>query len=209
MWLFAAALAVAPSCTCTPAHPAERILAADAVFIGRTLRSLAGNVEYTVVKTFKGNPSTRMKIFDLADACGGARPVPGSEYLVLTRRSAGLWVTGPCEGALALDSAERYLSYLRSLDPKRPPSNLVTGQVIFETAARTSVLVRLKHGTSIHYATADEAGLFAIENVPEGEYTVEAVARGFRAVKTPRIRVERRGVTRAYVPMETERARQR
>ncbi|HET8550726.1 MAG TPA: carboxypeptidase regulatory-like domain-containing protein [Bryobacteraceae bacterium] len=207
MWLLAAAFAAfAPSCDCTPAHPAEHIVTSDVVFIGRVFRALAGNVEYTVLKRFKGKPPARLKVFDLADACGGAKPLSGREYLVMARRSAGLWVIGPCEGALEIENASRYLSYLRSADLKRPSPNLVTGQIIFVGAARTSALVRLRRGGTIHYATADDAGLFAFENIPEGEYKVETVARGFRAVKTPSIHVTRNGITRAYITMQPERA---
>jgi hypothetical protein len=210
MWLLAAAFAsLAGSCECTPTHPAERIHAADLVFTARVLHSTGASVEYGIVKSYKGKPPTRLKVFDLAHACNGPRPIADREYLVIARKSAGLWVSGPCEGAFAIDTAGAYLSYLRNADLKRPAANLVTGQLLFPSRVRASALVRLKHGSTIHYATADEAGLFAVENVPEGEYKVEAVAPGFHAAKQPVIRVAGKGVTRAYIPMESERARRR
>jgi hypothetical protein len=210
MWLAAAAfVALAPTCDCKPAHPAERLYAADMVFTGRVLVSAGGNVEYRIARKYKGKPASRVKVFDLADACGGAPPVAGREYLVLARRSAGLWVTGPCEGAIAIEKAGTYLASLRSSGRKRPASNLVTGQVMYPPRVRSSALVRLRRGTEIHYATADETGLFAIEDVPEGNYTVEAVAPGLHAVKAPAIHVARKGITRAYIPMEIEKTRKR
>jgi hypothetical protein len=210
MWLLAAAfVSLAGSCECTPTHPAERIHSADLVFTGRVLVSVGSRVEYSISKRYKGKPPARLKVFDFANACNGPRPVPDREYLVIARKSAGLWVTGPCEGAVAIENANAYLSYLRTGNVNRPVSNLVTGQLIFPSRARSAALVRLKHGTTIHYGTADDAGLFAIENVPEGEYKVEAVAPGFHAAKEPTIRVARKGVTRAYIPMEPERARRR
>ena len=202
MWLLAAAFAsLAGSCECLPAHPAERVHSADLVFTARVLVSVGARVEYAVTKRYKGKAPARLRVFDLANACNGPRPVPDREYVVMARKSAGLWVTGPCEGAVAMDKAEEYLTYLRTADLKRPRLNLVTGQVMFPPRARTSALLRLKNGATIHYATTDEAGLFAIEDVPAGEYDVEAVAPGFHAAKQPVIRVGKTGVTRTYIPM--------
>ena len=210
MWLVAAALAaLAPPCDCSPTHPAERVMEADLIFIAQVFRSGSGTVDYTIVRRHKGKAPPRLRVHDLSDACKAPAPQRGREYLVFARRSAGLWVTGPCGGAVPVDEAREYVAYLSTPNTRRGPANLVTGQLLFPPKVQTSALVRLRRGASIQYATANAAGLFAFEDVSPGEYSIEAVARGFRAVKTPVVRVAAKGVTRAWIPMEPERSRQR
>jgi hypothetical protein len=206
MWLLAAAFAaLQPACGCSPVHPAERIYAAELVFTARVHRSVWPNVEYTVLARHKGKAPSRIMIYDLSHACGAPQPKPGAEYLVLARRSAGLWVSGPCDDTLPAERAQHYVQHLGT----KPGANLITGQVVFPSRLRTSALVRLRRGSTIYYATADEAGLFALPDLPSGEYSVEAVAAGFTAVKTPVVNVPAKGVARVYVAMEPQKARRR
>jgi hypothetical protein len=166
-------------------------------------------MEYTVVTQYKGKAPARIMIYDLAHACNAAEPEEGREYLVLARRSAGLWVSGPCEGTLLVGDAQRFLRYLSADTSKKPAANLVTGQIVFPPRHHASALVKLRHGSTLYYATADDLGLFAFADVPPGEYSVEAVASGFRLVKTTVLQVAAKGITRTYLAMEPERERKR
>jgi hypothetical protein len=210
MWLAAFALAaLPPACDCSPTHPAERVFTADLVFTGQVFRSAGANIEYSVLKRYKGKAPVRLKVYDLGEACKAPRPLSDREYVVLARRSAGLWVTGPCEGAVPIEDARRYLTYLSAIDTGRSSLNLVTGQILFPPKAHVVALVRLRKGASILYATADDAGLFVFENVPAGDYSVEVTAPGFRTTKTPRVRAGAKGITRVFVPLEREEPRPR
>ena len=181
------------ACSCGAAMLCPSMSSSAQIFIGRVMGQEQGKVQFTVEQRFKGVPSDATSITAFADPlCGGGfeigkryvvfisrlgdQPfIPGCGMTDLVERSASTidflknWASGQSQPKLRGLVVENQGESGTSID--RPASNI-------RPLANVEVSARAADG-STYRARTDNRGIFRIDRIPVGKYSIDASLHGY------------------------------